>query len=85
MVTSFVLVSSKACDVAQGYASAWTSPAASLDDHFEHPTIKGYPQLPSFLQPKPELKRLHNFRLSAIGKWMVAANKKRLPFRILLS
>jgi hypothetical protein len=38
MVTGVVLVSSKACDVAQGYASAWTSPAASPDDHFEHPT-----------------------------------------------
>jgi hypothetical protein len=35
MASSFVLGSSKACDVAQGYASAWTSPAASLENRFE--------------------------------------------------
>ena len=39
-VPSGVLGSSQACDVAQGYASAWTSPAALLDDLFEHPTLE---------------------------------------------
>ncbi len=38
MVPGFVLVSSKACDVAHSYDSAWTSPAALPDDHSEHPT-----------------------------------------------
>ena len=88
MVPSFVLGSRRSSPYPRGYASGPPSPAALLENHFEHPTIKGYLKdnglngSPSFfLQPKPELKRLHSFRLSAIGEWMVTANKNKVAIR----
>jgi hypothetical protein len=39
MAASFVLGHDPRCDVAQGYASLASLPAASLDDHFEHPAM----------------------------------------------
>jgi hypothetical protein len=87
MVTGFVLGSKISSTYPRGYASGLFLPAALPNDHFEHPTAKGYSRyrrLPSFLQPKPELKRFHDFRVSAIAQFMVTAHKKRLPAGILL-
>jgi len=36
MSANFVLGRLSPCDVAQGYVSVATRPAASLDSHFEH-------------------------------------------------
>ena len=41
MVPNCVLASDKALNVAQGYASGFSSAAALLDDHFEHPLKQG--------------------------------------------
>jgi len=37
MVPHFVLVASESSTYPRGYASGSSLPAASLDDHFEHP------------------------------------------------